>query len=277
MKNSFLVVLLGALLLLSCNQHEPVNYEGGEPPRVMMSAPPALHKPVMKVARNEIVERKLIKNGEITFTTKDIAETRKLIEKVCKDFEAYISSDEQQKMDDNINFVQVIRIPAARFDAFLKTIEGLGERIEYRNVTTSDVTEEFIDTEARLKTKRELEVRYHQLLGKASKIEDMLAIEEQIAKVRTEIEAMQGRLNFLTNQVGYSTLRVSYNQQLVADYGFGSQVVSSFVTGWNGFLVFFVALVSSWPVILLLVIALWFVRRSLKKVSFAKVPVTEKS
>ena len=230
-----------------------------------------LQPSVVKVNESEIVERKLIKNGEITFSTKNINDTRKELEKACKDFNGYISSEEQQKSNGAITYQQVVRIPAARFDSFMKVIENLGENIEYRNLTTQDVTEEFIDVEARLKTKKELEIRYHQLLGKATKVTDMLSIEEQISNVRTEIETMQGRLQYLTNQVGYSTLTINYHQVVANEVGFGPRLASSFVTGWNGLLVFLIGVATAWPFILILGLGLWLLVRWVRRVNVGQV------
>jgi hypothetical protein len=56
-----------------------------------------------------------------------------------------------------------LRIPADKFDAVMKQVEGLAEKVDNKNISTQDVTEEFIDVEARLKTKKELEVRYLEL------------------------------------------------------------------------------------------------------------------
>lgn len=271
MKKVTLVVIIIAFLMSCENRRNKLRVESGLASREYASlSPPAIMKESVKLPEKdniEIAQRKLIKNGEITFSTKDIDGTRKSLAKACKDFNGYISSEEQQKFDERINYQEVIRIPAVRFDAFMNVIEELGEHIEYRNLTTQDVTEEFIDTEARLKTKRDLETRYHQLLGKATKVTDMLAIEEQISIVRTEIETMQGRLNFLTNQVGYSTLTVNYHQVVAGDFGFGSRLASSFVSGWNGLLAFLIAVISAWPFVLILAGAFWLITRWLKRIN----------
>ena len=266
MKNLFLILFVFSLGALSCDRRAKLMVEKSESPSYPM-APPKVVAPakMVKVNESEIVDRKLIKNGEINFTTKDILASRQELEKACRDFNGYISSEEQQKLSNGISYHQVIRIPAAKFDAFMKVIERIGDHIEYRNITTQDVTEEFIDIEARLKTKKELEVRYHQLLNKAVKIEDMLSIEEQISTVRTEIETMQGRLQYLTNRVGYSTLTVNYRQVVVNDFGFGSRLATSFVTGWNGLLVFLIGIVSAWPFMIFLTLAIWLIARWVKR------------
>jgi hypothetical protein len=272
MRKLIILFLAVAVTIFSCDRRPAkANFEGGLAAEYEMSAPkPMAPAKLIKVGESEIFDRKLIKNGEITFSTKDINETRKKLESAATEFNGYVSSEEQQKVRNNMNYHQVIRIPAGRFDAFMKVIESIGDHIEYRNITTQDVTEEFIDLEARLKTKKELEIRYHQLLNRAAKIEDMLSIEDQIAKVRTEIETMQGRLQYLTNQVGYSTLTVNYHQVIVSDSGFATRIASSFATGWNSLLVFLIGITSAWPFILFLTIGIWVVTRWVKRNQFVR-------
>ena len=95
----------------------------------------------------------------------------------------------------------MIRVPADRFDELLLIIEPLASKIESKNINTQDVTEEFIDVETRLKTKKELETRYLEILKQAKTVTDIISIESQIATVRSEIESMEGRINYLKNQV----------------------------------------------------------------------------
>jgi hypothetical protein len=268
MKNQILVFLLFSAGLMCCSidrRKEAVNFEGGESESSMMMMVP---QAIKKEAQSAKTERMLIKNGTLNFSVTDIEESKKEIEKICKEFNGYIASEEQQRYDHRVEYEQVLRVPATRFEPFVKVIEGLGLKVDARNITSQDVTEEFIDVEARLKTKKELDARYHQLLAKAKNVTEMLAIEEQIGAVRSEIESMEGRLNFLKNQVGFSTLTINYYQTLVTDYGFGSKLVSAFVIGWTGLLEFFIGIISAWPFIIILGVGLWGLIRWSRRVNF---------
>lgn len=258
-------MLVIAAWVIACDRRPSANFEGGMPPEMESMAPPAIMRPEM--VSEKVVDRKLIKNGTIAFSTKSVSEVRTEIDKIVKDFNAYVSDDNQERFNDKIEYQQVIRIPAVRFDACVKVIEELAGEIEFRDLGTQDVTEEFIDVEARLKTKKELEARYLELLKKAKDVKEMLAVENQIATVRSDIESMQGKINYLTNQVGYSTLTVRYYQSLASDIGFGSRIAKSFVSGWHGLLAFLVGIVSAWPFILLLSATLWAISRWSKKVN----------
>jgi hypothetical protein len=261
MKRAFFIFSI-ALVVIACDRRPSANFEGGV---AMLKSPPAIMR--AEAVSEKVVERKLIKNGTIAFSTKSVSEMRKEIEKITKEFNAYVSSENQQKFDEKIEYEHVIRIPAERFDGFVKVIEVLAGEIELRDFSTQDVTEQYIDVEARLRTKKEFETRYLQLLKKANNVKDMLAVENQISEVRSEIESMQGKINYLNDQVGFSTLTVRYHQTFVPDLGFGSRLSRSFVAGWHGLLTFLVGVVSAWPFILILFATLLLISRWSKKVN----------
>jgi len=195
----------------------------------------------------EIIERKLIRNGNLEFKTEAVKKTKAEIETICKALNAYISSESENNYGDRLQFNQVIRVPASQFDELIKSIEPLAKKIENKSISTQDVTEEFIDAEARLKTKRELENRYREILKQAKTVEEIVSIESQIANVRAEIESMEGRLKYLSNQVAFSTLDVTYYETIGTDFGFASRFVDSLKDGWDNLLVFIIFTMKLWP------------------------------
>jgi len=197
-----------------------------------------------------LTERKLIKNGSISFETIDIEKTRAEIEKLYHEFDGYIASENHYNTADRLRQEQEIRIPSKNFDSFVQKLEKLGFKVDDKTITTQDVTEEFIDVEARLKTKKELEARYLALLKFAKNVKDMLSIEHEIESVRSEIESMEGRLNFIKNQVAFSTIRISYYELTGVDFGFASKFVYALRNGWDNLLAFFISLINIWPFLL---------------------------
>ena len=91
-------------------------------------------------------------------------------------------------------------------------------------ITGQDVTEEFIDLEARIKTQKALELQFLEIMKQAHKVEDALEVQRQIAEVRTEIEKLEGRKRFLENRASLSTITVSLQSPtaiVVNTSGFG--------------------------------------------------------
>ena len=213
-------------------------------------------------------DRKLIKNGSLSFETSNIVETKQEIENMCRELNGYISTENRHGYSDKIQYDQVVRLPANKFDSFIEKLETKGYDIEDKSISTQDVTEEFIDVEARLKTKRDLEIRYRELLKFAKTVEEMLSIERQIENVRSEIESMEGRLMFLKNQVTFSTMNLSYYEYTGHDFGFASKFASSIGNGWDNLMVLVIALVNVWPFMILASAIVWALFRR-KKVSTA--------
>ena len=260
MKMNLLIVLL--VILSAC--------EGGDSHRLGIGSTEAEYSldakltsvPPTEQPAQDIIERKLIRNGNIEFLTADVKKTKTEIERIAKEQNGYISSENENNYGNRFQVNQTLRIPADKFDAVLKQLEGLAEKVDNKNINTQDVTEEFIDVEARLKTKKELEVRYLDLLKQAKTVADIISIESQIANVRAEVESMEGRLKYLRNQVSFSTLTISFYQESAVGYGFGSKFLNSLKSGWFNLVDFIFWLLRVWPFVLgITALVIWWVRR----------------
>jgi hypothetical protein len=203
-------------------------------------------------------ERKLIKEGAMSFQCEDVVKTKAEVDKIIKELGAYSSSEGQDSYGQNLNYHQTIRVPAEKFDALIQGLEKLAVKVESKDINTRDVTEEFIDLETRLKTKKELETRYLEILKQARSVEDVLSVEREIGNVRSEIESMEGRLNYIKNKVSFSTLNVNYYQLINPDFGFGSKLIASLSNGWENLLSFLIGIMNLWPFILLISGGTWF-------------------
>jgi len=209
-------------------------------------------------------DRKITKTGDINFETKDIVKTKSAIQKQVKALKGYIESDEISTYDERKSNTLTIRIPSSSFDTLINNVAEQATKIDSREVRLSDVTEEHIDLDKRLKTKKELEARYIQLLQKATKVEEILKIEEQMGKLREDIESTEGRFRYLNGQVDYSTLIVTFYESN-PDYNFWNRIGNGFSNGWETLLTFVVMLANLWAVILLATGIIFFIRYWRKK------------
>jgi hypothetical protein len=100
----------------------------------------------------------------------------------------------------------VIRIPSERLDEAMAKLKEKVVRLQSEQVTSQDITDQFIDTDARLKNLRLTEQRYQDLLAQARTVDDILRIEQQLNNIRTQIDQTQGRLNFLKQSAATSTI-----------------------------------------------------------------------
>ena len=108
----------------------------------------------------------------------------------------------------------VCRIPAAQLDAAMDRIAALGKE-EGRSTSATDVTDQYADLETRLRNNSALRDRLQVLLKRATKVEDVLAIEKELNRVQSEVETMQGRLDRMKSQVALSALKVTLERRVV--------------------------------------------------------------
>ena len=164
-------------------------------------------------------------------------------------------------------------MPVPQFDKFVEEAGKLGVA-QSRDITSEDVSEEFVDLTARLKNKQQLEARLLELVAKRSdEIKDILALEAELSRVREEIERMQGRLRYLTDRVALTTVELAaYERQ---DYKppeaptFAAHVSQTFSDSLEGLrkfgeaLVLVVVALTPWVIALTVVIAvpLWVLVR----------------
>lgn len=216
------------------------------------------------------ITKKLIKNGEVGFQVNSLAATKQKIETALKANGGYIAKENSYDYSNNPTDELIVRVPAKDFDKFLAEVLNGVEKVDYKRVDIEDVTEQFVDIEARLKSKRQLEAKYAELLTKASSMDDILKIQKEMEIIREEIESAEGRLKYLSNQVGYSTLKINYYEHKASSgFNFGGKLGNALKDGSTGFLWFLIIMVQLWPLWLMTGLVWWFivwlVRRNRKK------------
>lgn len=207
-------------------------------------------------------QRKLIKTGNVSFETKDLDKTRKIIVDLVNQYNGYIASDNEYKSSDRISTTISTRIPAEKFDVILSEIAKGVEKFDSKNIRISDVTEQFLDVEARLKTKKTLEKKYLEILKKAKTVREILDVERELGKLRADIESTEGRLKYLQNQVSFSTLSITfYKQTSASETSFIGQISKAFKTGFENVKDFFLYLINIWPFIIILFLLFFYLRK----------------
>ncbi len=207
--------------------------------------------PTTEQKTNETVERKLIKEGRVEFETDNVNTTRKTIFEAVNKYEGYVSSDQEFKSIGRNSNTVIIRVPADKFDNMLSDATIGVEKFDSKEINVKDVTEEFLDIQARLKTKKELELRYIDLLKQAKNVIEILEIEKQIGQLRSDIESIEGRLKYLQDRVSFSTLTMTFYETIPNKTEFGQKFKNGLRNGWDNLIWFFVVLTNIWPFILI--------------------------
>lgn len=186
---------------------EPVSQDNQPPVNMLLAASPTvLYKP------------QIIKTANLMIRVENILSAMKRLEGTTFKFGGVVTDQNVAVSGPNDSFRQgslTIRIPKERLDGFLNDIGSLGT-ILTQTISGRDVGMEIVDTEARVKNLRVEETSLQALMGRSGKIPDILEVEHELSRVRGEIEQNQGRLNYLRQQVAYSTVTVSLTEQTIA-------------------------------------------------------------
>jgi len=230
---------------------------------MVLEEPMALRKPSAKNSQ------KIIKESYLSFETESVEQTFQYINTQVSKYKGYIQSDNVTKDYRQITREIIVRIPTNNFQPVIDSISKKVRVFDRKSISLKDVTEEFIDLEARLKVKLELEIRYLELLKKAKNVKEMLQIEREVAKIREEIEAKQGRLKYLKNQVSFSTINLTFYEpiQVVKSKSktYFSKVLNALKGGFNSLGDLLLGFLYIWPYIIFIVITFYFIRNKFIK------------
>lgn len=202
--------------------------------KAMSAEAPAAPGASESAAKTPALPRKIVYKAEVELISAKLDETARQIEAKVKELGGYVSGrNVSGTSGESRSGSWTVRIPAEKFDAFLAALPGVGE-LQSSNTTSEDVSEEFYDAAARLKNKRAEEERLVQLLRTSTgRLTDILTVEKEISRVREEVERIEGRIRFLSQQSDLSTVTINVHE--VRGYvppkrpGFGTEVARSFV------------------------------------------------
>ena len=223
------------------------------------------------------IDRKIIRNGDFTIESKNPSDDQRKIASIAESLGGFVVTSEFKQAassDASGSSVNVIvRVPSAQFDKAINEIIKTGSQIIYQKTSGKDVTEEFVDLEARLRAKHALENQYLEIMKRASKISDVLEVQEKLTDVRTEIERMEGRRRYLDNQASLSTINITLQSPaaIVAatQNGFWRSIKNSFGDGVDEAVGIVLSVIHfvivALPVFVLVILPLWFVLRLLNR------------
>ncbi len=163
----------------------------------------------------EAEDRKIIRNAEITIEVPSTTDAQHQVTSIAETHGGFVVTSEAKQRESNdpaqrtLDIKLVVRVPSNQFGRAFDEIKKLAGNTPSENVTSQDVTEDFIDLEARIKTQKALEVQFLEIMRGANKISDALEVQRQIAEVRTDIEKLEGRKRFLENRSSLSTINVN--------------------------------------------------------------------
>ncbi|HEY8936841.1 MAG TPA: DUF4349 domain-containing protein [Cyclobacteriaceae bacterium] len=222
---------------------------------------------------------KLIKTVDYRFQVDQVNKSTEAIEAAVRKFPAYISSSALHLENPILENKITIRVQSEYFQDLLKEIDKQARFVNFREVKTDDVAKEFVDLDSRLNTKREVEKRYSEILRtKAGTIEELLKAEEQIGALHEDIEATISRINYLKDQVHYSTINLEFYQTITQEItaidqpSVMSQIGEGLSTGWGGLLNVIIGMAYIWPIFVIALSVFLYFKFRKKKVLLVQQP-----
>lgn len=153
-------------------------------------------------------ERMIVRTGNMSLIVVDVAETRDEIASLATQLGGYVVSSYISGTDENIRGSIAIRVPDEEFDSALAALRALAIRVTSEQTNSQDVTEQYIDLQARLGNAEATEKQYLALLGKANDVEDILKIYDKLSQVRSEIEQLKGQIQYLERTAAMSYIEI---------------------------------------------------------------------
>ena len=155
----------------------------------------------------QVADRKIISTGNITVEVKDVPSAVTAVEAIVEGMGGYVEQLSSSGGDEFPRASLTVRVPQGQFGSAYDRIRALGDVLN-EHQGSEDVSEQFIDLEARLNSAKREEQSFLNLLGRAGTVSDVLSIERELARVRSDIERYQGRLDFLSRRIDLSTIWV---------------------------------------------------------------------
>ena len=186
----------------------------------------------------EASESKIIRTASVTLVTRSFDDGLAALKQQTSDMSGWIESLNQSSNNSGLRTAYLtLRIPQDQLDACLGSVSDLG-RVTSRSENTQDVTASYQDTQARLNTQLALMARLQALITESADLDDLLALESQIAQTQYNIDTLQASLNHTDHQVNYSTVSITLKEErepAITDVTvpFADRLLSAVTTGWQ--------------------------------------------
>ncbi|MDQ7858303.1 MAG: DUF4349 domain-containing protein [Armatimonadota bacterium] len=156
--------------------------------------------------------RQVVRTGQLAIEVERFDEAARRLLQLAEGAGGFVAESATSEQGGARRGTYVLRVPAARFGEVLQQVETLGT-VQRRAVSGQDVSEEFVDLDARIRNLERQEARLLSFMDRATKIADLMAIENEVTRVRGEIERLTGRHRVLANRVELATVHVELSEK----------------------------------------------------------------
>jgi Domain of unknown function (DUF4349) len=228
-RNAAVLAMVSVMLVSACGRAGAPAPSASAEEAAKLSAP-AAGSPALAAPDLGRLERKVIRTADLGLVCSEPTDAEKRATAIAEELGGYVVSSDLTRSNDadgdgELSVSMVLRVPADRFTVALGRLRSLSSRALQDRVSSDDVTEEFIDLKARIVSQKALEVQFLEILKQSRSVKDALEVHTQLAEVRTTIEKLEGRKQFLESQTSLSTIKISIVQSAplvsAGRFGFG--------------------------------------------------------
>ncbi|MBI2357145.1 DUF4349 domain-containing protein [Candidatus Dojkabacteria bacterium] len=159
-------------------------------------------------AKNES-EQKVVKTGSFDITVDDFDDVSGKIRKYAKELGGFVVSSNDQGVGVDRTLVMTIKVPATAFDSLTERVKGYASVVNSFTESSSDITLQYQDLKARLKNEKALETKLVEILDLATKVTDILEVQNQLSQTRQNIEVLESQIKYYDSQIEMSSVTIS--------------------------------------------------------------------
>ena len=165
-------------------------------------------------AQSQIQERLIIRTGWMSITVADPEATVAEISSLANGLGGWVVSTELNEYSSGMQGSITIRIPAGTYDDAVASLKDLAVEVKSESSSSQDVTEDYVDLQARLGSLEATRDRVATFLDEAENVEEALAVNQELSRLEGEIEVIKGRMQYLSTSAAYSTITISVTPDL---------------------------------------------------------------
>lgn len=233
------------------------------------SAPTKSLLPVPSGAPVPADQKKIIKTGSLSLVVESSQWSVTKIREIAETKQGFVESSNITETTEGVRRGYItVRVPVASFNEVFDEIKSIAQIVEVESVQGQDVTQQYIDMEARLKNLRSTEAQYLEILKKAQTVEDILKVQQLLSQVRGDIESMEAQIKHLANQTDLATISVELSEEptvnlTLKDFRPLSIIKAAVAALVKGLVIMFNVLVAlvvvGIPMILIILILVWII------------------
>jgi len=225
--------------------------------------------------------KQIIRNASVSMRVKSFRVAYAGIYQAVENAGGYIAAEAESQEGNRLQSDMTIKVPREKFEWLLTRITESGDSLLQKNVTSDDVTAEYVDTRARIAAREKVRDKYYEFMQKTKNIDEVLKVQKEIGLLQEDIEAASGRMAYIKHQATFSTIQLNVFQPLdviIKDVppppGFIQEAITSVKEGWKLVTLVLIGLIKIWPVWTLGLTVLYFVKYRNKKVKITTVTDT---